>query len=185
MKPWHATTWTDSGQIIDHIGDAVDVQDLAAQFHLTPDKFFDLLVAEKRLREAVQFVGHALPRYEGVVWALQTLLQAGVLDRSAPLTNAMLRWADGPNDDLRRDIQVLADAELDFNPARLLGMAVFVSGGSVSDPDLPPVLAPPSASARFAAGAVLTAAYASKDPQALMLQAAENGAAMANQGAPA
>lgn len=183
MKPWPATTWTDSGQIISHIGDSVSAKDLAEQFHLTPDKFFDLLIAQKRLREAVQFVAHALPRYEGIVWALQTLLQADALDRSAPLTNAILRWVDGPNDDLRRNIQMLADAEIDYTPVRFLGMAVFTSGGSVSEPDLPPVLAPANASARLAAGAVLNAAYATEQPNAILLQAAEIGAAMARQGA--
>lgn len=182
MKPWPATNWTDSGQIIDDIGDAFDAGDLADKVHLTPDKFFDLLITGKKLREAVQFVGHALPRYEGIVWALQALLQANALDRSAPLTNAILRWADGPNEDLRRDIQILADAELDYTPAQLLGMAVFSSGGSVSEPDLPVVLAPTSTSARFAAGAVMTAAYATSDPNALLLQAAQAGAAMASQG---
>lgn len=184
MKPWPATNWTDSGQVIDYIGDGVDAGDLADQFHLTPDKFFELLVTGKKLREAVQFVGHALPRYEGIIWALQALLQANALDRSAPLTNAILRWADGPNEELRRDIQILADAELDYTPARLLGMAVFASGGSVSEPDLPVVLAPANTSARLAAGAVMTAAYATADPQALLLQAAQTGAAMASQGKP-
>lgn len=182
MKAWPGTNWTDSRQVVDYIGDAVDAGDLADKFDLPPDKFFELLVAGKRLREAVQFVAHALPRYEGIVWALQALLQANALDRSAPVTNAILRWVDGPNEELRRDIQILADAELDFTPARLLGMAVFSSGGSVSEPDLPPVLAPPSTSARLAAGAVLTAAYATSDPNAVLLQAARAGAAMASQG---
>jgi hypothetical protein len=183
MKPWPATSWTDSGQIISHIGDAVEAQDLVGQFHLTPDKFFEVLLAGKRLREAVQFVAHALPRYEGVVWSLQSLLQANLLDRSAPLTNAILRWVDGPNEDLRRNIQTLADAEIDYTPVRFLGMAVFASGGSVSEPDLPPVLAPANASARLAASAVLLAAYATDQPQALLLQAAQIGAGMARQGA--
>ena len=183
MKPWPATSWTDSGQIIAYIGDGIEAADLADRFDLAPDKFFELLLAGKKLREAVYFVGHALPRYEGIVWALQTLLQADALDRSAPLVNTILRWIDGPNDELRRDIQAMADAEAELTPAKLLGMAIFLSGGSISEPDLPPVLAPPSASARVAVGAVLAAAYATKDPHALMLRAAEIGAAMASQGA--
>lgn len=181
MKPWPATSWTDSGQIVSHIGDAVAVGDLADKFHLTPDKFFELLLAGKKYREAVYFVGHALPRYEGIVWALQSLLQAGVLDRSKPITNAILRWVDGPNDELRRKIQALGEAEGDFTPAAMLAMAVFMSGGSISEPDLPPVLAPPGASARLAAGAVLTAAYATAQPREAMLQAAQIGTAMAGQ----
>jgi hypothetical protein len=181
MKPWPATIWTDSGQIMTLMGDAVDAADMADKFHLTPDKFFDLLLAGKRLSEATFFIGHALPRYEGIVWALQSLLQADALDRSSPLVNAILRWIDGPNDELRRDIQAMGDAEDDFTPAAMLGMAVFMSGGSISEPDLPPVLAPDGASARLAAGAVLTAAYATPQPHAMLLQAAQIGVAMASQ----
>lgn len=182
MKRWPATTWTDSGQIMTYIGDAVEAGDLADKFDLTPDKFFELLLAGNKLREAVYFIGHALPRYEGIVWALQSLLQADAIDRSQPLVNAILRWVDGPNDELRRDIQALALAEKDTTAAGFLGMAVFASGGSISEPDLQPVLAEPSTSARLAAGAVLTAAYATPAPQAFMLQAAQIGATMAGQG---
>lgn len=181
MKPWPLTTWTDSGQIISYIGDSVEAADLADHFHLEPHAFFELLLAGGKLREAVYFISHALPRYEGIVWSLQSLLQADVLDRSKPLTNAILRWVDGPNDELRRDIQALTDAETGFTPLRLLGMAVFMSGGSISEPDLPPVLAPPATSARLAAGAVVNAAYASADPKALMAQAASLGVTMASQ----
>jgi len=181
MKPWPATSWTDSGQIISFIGGAMEAADFADQFHLTPDKFFELLLAEKKLREATYFMGHALPRYEGIVWALQTLLQAEAIDRKKPLVNAILRWVDGPSEDLRRDIEALTALETDYTAEQQLGMAVFMSGGSISAPDLPPVLAPPYASARLVTSAVLTAAYATDQPQALLLRAADIGEAMAKQ----
>jgi hypothetical protein len=183
MKTWIKTNWTDAGQIFDFIGDAVECDATPDELRAAPDLFFSSLVEQQKLREAVFFVGHALPRYEGVVWATRTLLAAGAIERNTPLLNAILRWIDDPDEDLRRAIKGLADAEDSFAPVRMLAMALFTSGGSISQPDLPPVLASPDASAKYASGAILTAAYATPEPQAVMRQAAEIGHAMASQAA--
>jgi hypothetical protein len=183
MNAWKKTSWTDAGQIFEFIGKAIQHDGTEEALKTAPAVYFGGLLAEKKLREAVFFVGHALPRYEGVVWAAQTLLAANLLDRKHPLANAILRWIDDPDEDLRRTVKSLSESEDSFAPMRMLAMAVFTSGGSISQPDLPPVLATADASAKYATGAILTAAYASSDPNAIMRQAAEIGESMASQAA--
>jgi hypothetical protein len=181
MNKWNKTSWTDAGQIFDFIGGAIKHEGKAEALKTGPVDYFDALVANGKLREAVFFVGHALPRYEGVVWAAQTMLTANLVDRNHPLMKAVLRWIDDPDDDSRRAVKGYAEKEDSFSPQHMLGMAVFMSGGSISLPDLTPVLAPQDASAKYAVGAVLGAAYATADPKKIMRQAAEIGHAMASQ----
>jgi hypothetical protein len=183
MNKWNKTAWTDAGQIFDFTGEAAAHRDEGDALKSAPDVYFNTLVSEGKLREAVSFVGHALPRYEGVVWAAQTLLTADLIDRNHPLVKAILRWIDDPDEGHRRAVRGLAETEDSFAPVHMLAMAVFTSGGSISLPDLAPVLAPPNASAKYAVGAVLTAAYATSDPNRIMQQAAEIGDTMASQAA--
>jgi hypothetical protein len=124
---------------------------------------------------AMAFIGHALPRLEVVAWAARLIdaesrrLELGVTDRQA-LDHA-LRWLDDADEDTRRAAYNAAQAAGERAPERLLGLAVFFSGGSISLPDLPPVLPPPEGCARFATTAVLLAAQRSGDPDGFVAQA--------------
>ncbi len=181
MSPWPKSSWTDAGQIFEFIGGAIAHDGPPDALHLAPDAYFKTLVGTGKLRDAVYFVSHALPRYEGVVWAVQTLLAANAVDRNHPLVIAVLRWIDDPCDELRRAAEQLAEAEVTTSPAYMLAKAVFMSGGSISLAEFPPVLPPPGASAKFATGAILDAAYATGDPAEFLRLAAELGDAMASQ----
>ena len=87
------------------------------------------------------------------------------------------------SDERRRAVYDLTESAHRNDPAKMLGMGIFMSGGSISEPDLPPVLAPPTVSAKFAVAAVIGAAYASKEPDAILRHAAEVGRQAAAQGA--
>jgi hypothetical protein len=178
---WPKTLWSDAGQIFDFIGGAIAHEGDPDALQAAPGAYFKELVEAGKLRDAVYFVSHALPRYEGVVWAAQTLLAAGAVDRNNPLVIAVLRWIDDPCEDLRRAVEKLLAAEVVTSPAYMLAKAAFMSGGSISLPEYPPVLAPPAASAKYASGAIFDAASSAPDRAAFLLQAAELGDAIASQ----
>jgi hypothetical protein len=177
---WPTTRWTDAGQIFEFVGGAIAHAGSPDDLQVAPDAYFKTLIEGGRLRDAVFYVSHALPRYEGVVWAVQALLAADAVDRNNQLVVAVLRWIDDPCEELRRAIERLLNDEVVTSPAYMLAMAAFMSGGSISLPEYPPVLAPPDASAKFAAGAVFDAAYASGNPASLLRQAADIGDALAS-----
>jgi hypothetical protein len=181
MNAWPKTTWTEAGQIFDFVGSAIRHGGAPDELRQPPHAYFGKLVEAGSFHEALYFVGHALPRYESVVWATQTLLASGAVDRTNPLVVAVLRWIDDPCEDLRRRIEQIADDVRVITPAYLLARAAFMSGGSISKPDTPPVLAPADACAKFAVGAVLEAASLSDSAEQFMRQAAELGEGMASQ----
>jgi hypothetical protein len=174
MTAWPAVPWSSADQIIAVMSD--DPPPLAAS--VEPALFCRDLVAQNRLPDAVEFIAHALPRYECVMWAARTMLDSGTVDRSGALMSAILRWIDDPQDSGRRAVRTLSDTVRDTRPEYLLGMAVFFSGGSISEPDLPPVLPQPDITAKLAGGAVLKAASLGAF-KATMMRAVELGEAIA------
>lgn len=184
MKTWPKVAWSDAGQVLALMeAEPAPPGEGVAAPSAEPHAYFESLVKAGQLREAAQFVGQALPRYEGIVWAVQTLLAGGGLDRSNPLVTAILRWMDNPSDERRREVYALSEQAKNDDPARMLGIAVFLSGGSISEPDLPPVLAPDGASGKLASAAVIVAAYKGEQPNSLLNQAIEVGRQSASQGA--
>ena len=178
QEKWNRTNWTDAAQIAQFI-DPDRVPPGAAG--LPPQSWFGQLLSAGQLNDAVSFMAHALPRYECVIWMARSLIESGAVDRRDPLVVAVLRWIDDPCEDLRRAVEKLLNGEVVTSPAYMLAKAAFMSGGSISLAEYPPVLAPPDASAKFAAGAVFDAAFISGNPASLLRQATEIGDAMASQ----
>lgn len=170
MSKWNAVKIAEARQVADLMG----AEDLPEAGHAAADHYASLRT-QGRHEEALLFIGHALPRLEVVTWAAR-LLEAeshlrpvGMADRQA--LDRALRWL-GDSDDAARRAAYEAALEADERaPERLLGFAVFFSGGSVSLIDLPPVLPPPEACARCATGAVLLAAQRCDDPTAFVAAA--------------
>ncbi len=181
MNIWPKSSWTDAGQVYKFIGGAITHEGPDDALNQSPPVFFNSLVEEGKFREAVYFISHALPRYESVVWAAQTLLASGTVDRNNPLVVAVLRWIDDPCEELRRKIEELIAEESKITPEYMLANSAFMSGGSISIPESPPVLASADACAKFAAGAVLNAATESADSIQVLRQAADLGDAIASQ----
>jgi hypothetical protein len=182
MALWSKVTWSDASQVMTLVGKPFDFDDGGPAAPVLPDAYCKMLVDKQRLSDAATFVGHALPRYEGIVWAVQSLRTRISGAQSDPIITAVLRWVDDPTDDQRRAIRTMADAAQSGSPAALLGMAVFLSGGSISEPDLPAVLPPPDSSAKLATAAVLTAAFADPDPNEALMGAISIGQTIASTG---
>lgn len=161
MTAWTLSTWTDAAQLTA----AVNPRAVSPEARgVLPPQWFAQLTASGRASEATMFLAHAMPRYECVVWALRSLLELGAVDRADAPIIAALRWADNPSDGLRRATFTSAETIDDESPAAILCQAIFLSGGSISEEDLPPVQPPPDACAKLAAAAVLAAAFALDDP---------------------
>ena len=174
---WQRSSWSDAGQIVALIDpDREDGGAAGQPLHA----WYGELRGAGKLREAVEFVAHALPRYECVVWATRSLIELGAVDRHDPLMLAVLRWIDDPRDRQRRAAADLADATRKDSPALLLARAVHLSGGSLAPEDLPPIQPAPDVCAKMAGAAVLSGAYLQADPQAALMRALELGNSIAS-----
>lgn len=183
MGDWTAVKLTGARQVAALMG--VEKAALPGE-EVTATDHFAALRAGGANADALGFIVHALPRLEAVAWAARLLDEESrgrtlaVEDRQA--LDRSLRWLDEADEPTRR---AAYDAALDADeraPERLLGFAVFFSGGSISLPDMPPVLPPPEACARCAAGAVMLAAHRSGDPKALIARALALAEAIAESG---
>lgn len=172
MANWTRSSLTDAGQVLALIDPKAAPRSALgplAQWHAR-------LVAAGNLDGAIEFVAHALPRYECIAWAAQAALATGIVDRTDPAVIAVLQWLDDPGDALRRAVAEAAEAG-EQGPVALLCQAVFLSGGSIAPEDLAPVHAPADVCAKLAAAALLVGAYSSADPQTALRQIVELGEA--------
>lgn len=156
MRRWKQVRWTEAGQVTAILGWPASERDGEP-----PEALFDRLRQEGQDDDAAMFLGQALPRYEVVAWAAQTvrdLAPADLPSRDVEALNAALQWLRDPSDNRRRAAFDAAAEASDTSPQRMCALAAFFSGGSLAPADLEPLLAPKDAAGKFAAGAVLTAA---------------------------
>jgi hypothetical protein len=178
MGRWDRVPWTQARQVAQLIDPARE--DLPPH-SVTPEAYFSSLAGDGRREEAVTFLGHALPRYEAVLWA------AGAVRRIDPAPSparldaraAITAWIDDPVDATRRSAWSAGQAAPDSSPERLLGHAVFLSGGSIAPEDLPAVNPEPELAGRLAAAAVIMAAHRTSDAARHLEQALADGEAIA------
>jgi hypothetical protein len=144
----------------------------------------------RKLRErgdmpvALRYLGHALPRFEAVAWAahmLQLWSQNVAADERQAL-DCVQRWLEDPTEEYRRAAHEAGERARDGSPERLLADAVFMSGGSISEQDLPPVQPPQQVCGALAGSAVLVAAYRTADAKAALAAACDAGEKVAANG---
>jgi hypothetical protein len=185
MNPWPAIKLTQARQVALLLDGDLDDSEL-------PDDAVDVqagyvaIKANGSAADAVDYIGHALPRLEAVAWAAQVLDRESRM-RELPVRDRLaldhaLRWLDEPSDANRRATQVAALAANPRSAEHRLGLAVYYSGGSIADAGMPPLLAPPEACLRYAVAAVKSAAFRTDAPAtvlgsalALAERAAEGG----------
>lgn len=176
MDAWNEVRWTEARQVAELMGaDEAALPDTG----ITPAAHYAALRSAGRRDVAISFLGHALPRLEAITWACTILEDAAgerrLTARDRRALDVSLRWLGDPSDECRRAAQDAADEAGERAPERVLGMAVFCSGGSVSMPDLPPVLPPPEVAGRLAATAIVMAAYDGPDPVVVLDRALDLG----------
>lgn len=176
QENWSRISWTDAAQIEQFIDPGKVAQGAAGQL---PKSWFGQLLSAGQLNDAVNFMAHALPRYECVVWMARSLIEIGAVERRDPLVVAVLRWIDQPSDELRREAAELAEKVSGNSAAKLMAEAVMLSGGSLAPAGLPPVQPPPDVCAKLAAGAVLTGIYSLPEPEPALRRTLALGEAIA------
>lgn len=174
MSDWVNVRWTQARQVVE-LTDPRAARALADT--VTPAGYFAGLRSEDRFEEAVAFLALALPRLDGVSWAAQTLAAtaepAGAEEAAA--RDAIRAWIAEPTDQLRRRAWTVGGEAPDWSPERLLAHAAFLSGGSISPVDLPAVNPETDLSGRMVAATIISAAYATADPDAVLQKALDAG----------
>lgn len=175
MTPWTRSTWTDAGQI----AAIVDPGDPPGEANGQPLHLWHAkLVKNGELETALEFMAHGMSRYDCVAWAARSAIATNIVDRTDPLVVTVLQWIDNPDDPLRRAAGAAADAVAKDTPAKLLCLAVWFSGGSLTPEELAPVLPPADVCARLAAASLLVGAYSQPDPEKVLHEILEFGEAM-------
>ena len=182
MGGWSQVKWTQARQIADLIGAPADVGNVEG----SPEEGYQALRSKGDLNLAVRYLAHALPRFEAAAWA------ASLLDERSRSTSLdanerqaldrAVRWVEEPTDEFRRATFEAGALAPPDSPERLLASAIFMSGGSISEPDLPAVQPPQQVCGQLAGAAVLVAAYRSKDPAAALIAACELAEKVAAEG---
>lgn len=183
MTEWMLCKFTEARQVAQLM--RVEEADLPEPA-VTPVSHFASIRSAEQRADAVKFLALALPRFESVAWAAR-VLENEARDRRLPPRDRQaldfaLRWLGDPDDARRRAAFDAAEAAGDRAPERLLAFAVFFSGGSISMPDLPPILPPQESCGTFAGAAVLTAAFRGDDPDDVLDRALDLGEAIATRG---
>jgi len=181
---WKKVKWSEAGQIAEMLDSEAD---LGEDARAKPKDYFIKLREQEKLNDATFFLGQALPRFETVAWAARAVRDL----RESPLKpgpdadalKATLLWVQDPSDLRRRAAFDAANRVKNASAERLVALAAFFSGGSITPADVAPVPAPREAAGRFSAGAVLLAAIATKDMTAALNKALDAGSDMADQGA--
>lgn len=156
---WNQIRWTEARQIASLMGvDEAAMPDEGT----TPEAHYRALRDGGDRTGAILFLGAALPRLEAIAWAAR-ILEQEASDRALKAAQRqaldhVLRWLGDPSDQSRRATRDAADAAGDRSAEGLLALGVFFSGGSISEPDLPPVPPGPGVAGRLAAGAIIQAA---------------------------
>ena len=179
MGEWKTIRLTEAAQVHALLDDEARAQpddELALRAYYDEAKATDSMFA-------LDIIGHALPRREVIAWAAG-LLDSGARERPLGPRNqqaldCVLRWLGDPEDEYRRAAFEAAEQASSDSPARLLGMAVFMSGGSLSPEDAPPVLPDPVTCNRLAIAAVKAEAYRGEDADAFVAHALDAAEAAA------
>lgn len=175
MAIWSRSSWTDSGHILAMIDPSSPPGEASGRpLH----EWHAHLVETGDLDGAIDFMAHALARYDCIVWAARAAIAIGAIDRSDPLAVTVLQWIDNPEDSLRRAAGAAAETVKADTPVKLLCLAVYVSGGSLAPEDMTAVQPPSEICATLAAAALLLGAHNQPDPDEAMRQVLEFGEAM-------
>ena len=118
-------------------------------------------LAQGRERAAVSAMAQALPKSQSIAWALEAIRhrQTSPKPAEAAALATIDDWLKDPTDDRRRAAYAAAREAGFGSPAGCLGLAVFLSGGSMA-PVTAPVAPEPQdhLCGRAVAGAILIAA---------------------------
>jgi hypothetical protein len=127
---------------------------------LQPAVFLKQLVEKGHLTDAVQLLGHTLPKREAVGWAVVCAREAygpKPEPKEAAALQAAQKWVIDPSEDNRRAAQKASETASLGNAAGCCAGAAFFSGGSMGPPNQPVVAPDERLTGKVVSGAVLLA----------------------------
>jgi hypothetical protein len=120
----------------------------------TSSAFLDELEKQSLFEDAVNFLAHRLSPQNAVKWALDCYRDLLPPKTDNPPLDASDAWAKAPSDATRWAAKEAADKSRESNPADLLALAVFFSGGSITPPGSPETHPPEGTAQKLAAASV-------------------------------
>lgn len=132
---------------------------------ISPSKYVDLLENEKLFKDAVLFLAHGLPIQIGVHWGhkcCSELISPEAAEKNERAMKAVEAWLKEPSDENRRAANEAAKSDDETTAADVLGMAVFMSGGSITPPSAPATQPPPYLAQKLTAQAISIAVLSEK-----------------------
>jgi len=130
-----------------------------------PEAFLRRLLQRECFPDATKYLAHALPGREAVWWGVVTVrshLGEEAPPASAEVLSAAERWVRQPTDENRHAAMRAAEADMG-TPASMVGVAAFMSGGSIAPIGLEAVPPPEHITGTMVASAVILSAV-SPDP---------------------
>lgn len=134
--------------------------------NISPQAYLGLLLGDEHYADAARFLAFALPIREGVWWACVTArvnLPPQPLPEVLSALKAAETWVYTPDDAVRRECLVRAEALKFDGAASYAALGAFWSGGSMAPEGIPEVLPDPALGPTGVGSAVLLA-VTSGDP---------------------
>ena len=123
----------------------------------TPSAYLDSLEKQQLFQDAIRFLAYKLAVDAGVKWACACVreLQSPELkdEKNEPL-EAAEQWLKAPGDPARWAARDASGKPKVRGSSKLVAMAVFFSGGSISPPQAPVTPPPPYTAQKMIAGSV-------------------------------
>ena len=156
--PWRRVKWTRAGQVagLAGAGDALDGLGDAS-----PAAAFAQLRRDDPMA-AARFMAQCLPRFDAMQWMFSALERSPPPGpRHAEIRSGIAGWLADPSDKRRRAVFDLAQAVGIDTPDATAGLALFLSGGSMTPPELEHgIQPPPGVFGQAVAGTILLAGQA-------------------------
>ena len=99
--------------------------------------YVEQLAAGGYHRAAIKALLHLLPQRDAIAWGLESVRKvepAAAKSKAGPVLKAVEEWVEDPTDERRRATMTAAEQAGTGSPAGCLGLAVFLSGGSMAPP---------------------------------------------------
>lgn len=129
---------------------------------LTTREYFQTLMAQGCVLDARRVLSHVLPKRHALWWGLLCVWEAcpQPAENVREVLAGVAQFIFEPTEARRRTVEDLAELVRPTSSAYCLAMGAFLSGGSMSRPELPAVLPKPFLTGRLAGVAVYLAAVA-------------------------
>jgi Inner membrane component of T3SS, cytoplasmic domain len=139
-----STPVADHNEVLE-IAEYIDLSDEAielAKNSTDPKRFGNVLVENSKLKDALRWFAHTMPKPQAVQWAcscVEEVMQANLDSVQQAAYRSALRWARDPIDENREDAKQLAEIAKHEGIGGALAAAAGWSGGSLGPSNMPEI----------------------------------------------